>query len=688
MEGNTGLRYWLWLWGLLGCLLCQLCVAAYQAQLVDEVSGQLVQEIKTALPPDLKQWLNQTNRWRVGTLAETSAPYVILNDRKELRGIQANYLALLSKRLDIDFTITVYPTIDALLKAATDKEVDIVFLSEPNKQLHQRFSFLPALIQAPMGLMTSQKMSISGIDSLQQKTIAVIGQPVWLPLIKSQLPDNATVRTFESFSGVLKAIERREIVGLLGDSAMANYWLNQVNVHNWQWHSIKGLASLKWFVGSRSDDFRWQETLQAFFKQLADDERKLLDGPWLKEETAISRGALALTQEEREWLKAHPVIKLGVDPNWPPFDALDANGEHIGIASEYAKIVGQRLGLSIHVVKYKTWSQQIRAIQYGDIDLLAAISKTPSRAQNMLFSRPYANIPMAIVTAVNSGFVEGLKDLAGRKVVVVSDYASHDVLRFDYPFIHLIETDSVVSALNMVAKGEAEATVGNLVVMSQMIQQQFLGKLKVAAPVQTRQQDIRVAVRMDWPHLVQLVNKVLASMTAQEHRAIQQKWLAVRYEHAANWREVLTYLVPITVVILVAWVLILWWNKRLSAEIEKRRVLELQLSAQLDFQKVLLDTIPNPIFFKDNKGLYMGCNRAYEEAFGIHREELIGKTVLEIHQDPIKADEYDSDDRSLLDVGGGLPIAKPRHITLMVWPTMFCFGNQLLVAKPVNPMGY
>ncbi|WP_163833511.1 transporter substrate-binding domain-containing protein [Spartinivicinus ruber] len=664
-------------------------MAAYQAQLVDEISGQLNQITTTEIHPSVRQRLNQVERWRVGTLADTMPPYVILNDRNELRGIEANYLALLSKQLGIEFTITAYSTVESLLKAADKKQVDLVFASEPDKRFHRRFTFLPALIQAPMGLLTSHQASVVTIDGLQNKTIAVLGQPVWFPLVKSQLPETTTVRTFTSFNSVLKAIERREVVGLLGDSAMANYWLNQVNVHNWQWQSVKGLASLKWFLGSLPGDQPWQEALQAFLKQLRDDERQLLNGPWLKEEAAISRGALALTQEEQAWLKAHPVIRLGVDPNWPPFDALDAKGNHIGIASEYAKIVGQRLGVSIHVVKYKTWSQQIRAIQYGDIDLLAAISKTPSRAQNMLFSRPYAKVPLAIVTAVDAGFVEGLQDLAGKKVVAVSEYDSFEMLRFDYPFIPLIETDSVKSALDMVAKGEAEATVGNLVVMSQMIQQQFLGKLKIAAPVQDRLQDIRLAVRMDWPHLVQLVNKVLASMTPQEHRAIQQKWLAVRYEHAANWRQVLTYLLPVTIVIVIAWALILWWNKRLSAEIDKRRQLELQLSAQLDFQKVLLDTIPNPIFFKDREGKYLGCNRAYEEAFGIYREELVGKTVMEVHEDPIKADEYDADDRSLLDVGGVTHCETQAHyIDGVVHDVLFwksTFGGQ--VGQPSGLLG-
>ena len=48
------------------------------------------------------------------------------------------------------------------------------------------------------------------------------------------------------------------------------------------------------------------------------------------------------------------------------------------------------------------------------------------------------------------------------------------------------------------------------------------------------------------------------------------------------------------------------------------------------FLRQLLDAIPAPVFYKDAQGVYLGCNRAFEEAFGLSREELRGKTVFDI----------------------------------------------------------
>ena len=41
----------------------------------------------------------------------------------------------------------------------------------------------------------------------------------------------------------------------------------------------------------------------------------------------------------------------------------------------------------------------------------------------------------------------------------------------------------------------------------------------------------------------------------------------------------------------------------------------------------LMDTVPCPLFYKDNNGRYRGCNRAYAEFFGKTREEVLGKTA-------------------------------------------------------------
>lgn len=45
----------------------------------------------------------------------------------------------------------------------------------------------------------------------------------------------------------------------------------------------------------------------------------------------------------------------------------------------------------------------------------------------------------------------------------------------------------------------------------------------------------------------------------------------------------------------------------------------------------LLDLLPIPIFYKDRRGVYLGCNKAFERFIKLSREEFIGKTVYELY---------------------------------------------------------
>jgi PAS domain S-box-containing protein len=47
-------------------------------------------------------------------------------------------------------------------------------------------------------------------------------------------------------------------------------------------------------------------------------------------------------------------------------------------------------------------------------------------------------------------------------------------------------------------------------------------------------------------------------------------------------------------------------------------------------RQALIDRIANAVFYKDAEARFLGCNRAYEEMFGVRREDIIGKRVLDL----------------------------------------------------------
>lgn len=72
-------------------------------------------------------------------------------------------------------------------------------------------------------------------------------------------------------------------------------------------------------------------------------------------------------------------------------------------------------------------------------------------------------------------------------------------------------------------------------------------------------------------------------------------------------------------------------NAQLQQEIEERRRAEKALHEQSLFLQKLIDTIPNPVFYKDAAGKYIGCNKAYEDYFKLSKSQLIGKSVHDLN---------------------------------------------------------
>jgi|GEM_PF-980651 len=67
---------------------------------------------------------------------------------------------------------------------------------------------------------------------------------------------------------------------------------------------------------------------------------------------------------------------------------------------------------------------------------------------------------------------------------------------------------------------------------------------------------------------------------------------------------------------------------------------------QLHFLRTLLDAIPNPIFYKDTDGVFLGCNQAFADFLGRPQDAIRGKTVHELYP-PYLAEFYSAKDAEL-----------------------------------------
>ena len=83
-------------------------------------------------------------------------------------------------------------------------------------------------------------------------------------------------------------------------------------------------------------------------------------------------------------------------------------------------------------------------------------------------------------------------------------------------------------------------------------------------------------------------------------------------------------------------------------DISARKAAENALQDQLALHQTVIDTIPNPIFYRDTQGRYLGCNRAFVEMAGLPRDRIIGNTLSAIGGDQELASEAHHSDSLLI----------------------------------------
>lgn len=93
-------------------------------------------------------------------------------------------------------------------------------------------------------------------------------------------------------------------------------------------------------------------------------------------------------------------------------------------------------------------------------------------------------------------------------------------------------------------------------------------------------------------------------------------------------------------------------NEQLNQEIENRKQTEEALQGSRNMLKIVLDTIPCGIFWKDRDSIYQGGNRTWLAWAGLNSSgEAIGKSDYELPWSKEEADSFREDDRRIMESG-------------------------------------
>ena len=233
---------------------------------------------------------------------------------------------------------------------------------------------------------------------------------------------------------------------------------------------------------------------------------------------------LGLEPEEIQWLAAKPIIRLGFDHARPPYDFINAQGEHQGVFSSYYRYFEQQLGTSFTPTHFSSWETLFEATKEGKIDLISGVIKTEERADYLLFSDPLFDISLSVATQRDRVLFEPLLELHGKRVGMVKGYATIGLIQKHYPSLHITEFLDLKEGLEQLKAGELDAVIGETLSLGYYLENYPFRTLYIAHALPIRF-PAYIGVHRDHPLLLSVLQKTLHHLSTEEKQTLWLPWI-------------------------------------------------------------------------------------------------------------------------------------------------------------------
>lgn len=253
--------------------------------------------------------------------------------------------------------------------------------------------------------------------------------------------------------------------------------------------------------------------------------------------------------EERAYLAQRGSITMCVDPDWMPYEKIDAHGNHIGIAADYMALFSDMIGKKVELVPTISWTQSEEFARDHKCDILSLLNKSPKRDEFLNFTDPYIEASAVLVAQKNVTYIDGMKAMAGKSLAIVKDYIYEEFIRRDFPDVELVYVETMDEAFRKVSDGKVFATIGPLYIVTTRISELGLSNLKVAGATQYSN-SFRVGVRKDDLLLLGLFQRAVENLNPVDENRILKRWMSVRIEQSEDNHLLIEFLLTGAVVLL------------------------------------------------------------------------------------------------------------------------------------------
>jgi two-component system sensor histidine kinase EvgS len=237
----------------------------------------------------------------------------------------------------------------------------------------------------------------------------------------------------------------------------------------------------------------------------------------------IENDVIQFTENEKNWIENNKEITFGADFKWPPFDFADKNDKHSGLSADYIRVIEKKTGIKINVIP-GVWSYILDKAKKGTIDGISATVRTSKREEYLKFSDPFIKVPLVIITRSDNLDINEFNDLKDKVIAVSKDSYIQEYIQKNKLDVYPMVLSSNKECIEAVSFGNADAYIGNLPVYTHISGEELITNLKVVNEIPNWSASISLGVTNNDSILLNIINKVLHSISEETNREFRSKW--------------------------------------------------------------------------------------------------------------------------------------------------------------------
>lgn len=217
-------------------------------------------------------------------------------------------------------------------------------------------------------------------------------------------------------------------------------------------------------------------------------------------------------------------LRVATNATFVPFEFKDndQSSEYKGFEMDLIRAIAKEMGRTIEYNNIP-FSGIIPIIQQGDMDIAAAgMTMTKDRASKVLFSAPFYESKLVILTPKNSG-IQSINDLKGKTIAVQLGTTGADYA--EAKGIVNKQFDSNAEAIMELQVGGSPAAIIDKPVADYFVSQDGKGKFDVIPIPDTKSEYLAFAMNKKDTELQKQVNAAMAKLKENgEYQKIYEKW--------------------------------------------------------------------------------------------------------------------------------------------------------------------